>query len=121
MGVLYSFDGGITFVTEKFVHPTFLYESLWNLAGLILITYLYKKKKFHGQMFLTYMTWYGFGRTLIEGLRADSLYIGTIRVSQLVGLLTFILGAVLLIYNFRKVNKQQNNGAAEKNEVENDG
>lgn len=121
MGVLYSFDGGITFVTEKFVHPTFLYESLWNLAGLILITYLYKKKKFHGQMFLTYMTWYGFGRTLIEGLRADSLYIGTIRVSQMVGLLTFILGAVLLIYNFRKVNKQQNNGAAEKNEVENDG
>lgn len=121
MGVLYSFDGGITFVTEKFVHPTFLYESLWNLAGLILITYLYKKKKFHGQMFLTYMTWYGFGRTLIEGLRADSLYIGTIRVSQLVGLLTFILGAVLLIYNFQKVNKQQNNGAAEKNEVENDG
>ena len=121
MGVLYSFDGGITFVTEKFVHPTFLYESLWNLAGLILITYLYQKKKFHGQMFLTYMTWYGFGRTLIEGLRADSLYIGTIRVSQLVGLLTFILGAVLLIYNFQKVNKQQNNGAAEKNEVENDG
>ena len=121
MGVLYSFDGGITFVTEKFIHPTFLYESLWNLAGLILITYLYQKKKFHGQMFLTYMTWYGFGRTLIEGLRADSLYIGTIRVSQLVGLLTFILGAVLLIYNFQKVNKQQNNGAAEKNEVENDG
>lgn len=121
MGVLYSFDGGITFVTEKFVHPTFLYESLWNLAGLILITYLYKKKKFHGQMFLTYMTWYGFGRMLIEGLRADSLYIGTIRVSQMVGLLTFILGAVLLIYNLRKINKSQNSGTTDENEVENNG
>lgn len=121
MGVLYSFDGGITFVTEKFVHPTFLYESLWNLAGLILITYLYKKKKFHGQMFLTYMTWYGFGRMLIEGLRADSLYIGTIRVSQMVGLLTFILGAVLLIYSLRKINKSQNSGTTDENEVENNG
>lgn len=121
MGVLYSFDGGITFVTEKFVHPTFLYESLWNLIGLILITYLYNKKKFHGQMFLSYMTWYGFGRMLIEGLRADSLYIGTIRVSQMVGLLTFLLGAVLLIYNFRKANKSQKSETTDKNEVENDG
>jgi phosphatidylglycerol:prolipoprotein diacylglycerol transferase len=121
MGVLYSFDGGITFVTEKFVHPTFLYESLWNLIGLILITYLYNKKKFHGQMFLSYMTWYGFGRMLIEGLRAYSLYIGTIRVSQMVGLLTFLLGAVLLIYNFRKVKKSQTNGIADENEVENNG
>ena len=51
MGILYSFDDAASFVSEKFVHPTFLYESLWNLVGLILITYLYKKKKFHGQMF----------------------------------------------------------------------
>jgi phosphatidylglycerol:prolipoprotein diacylglycerol transferase len=72
-------------------------------------------------MFLSYMTWYGFGRMLIEGLRADSLYIGTIRVSQMVGLLTFLLGAVLLIYNFRKVKKSQTNGIADENEVENNG
>ena len=102
MGILYSFDDAASFVSEKFVHPTFLYESLWNLVGLILITYLYKKKKFHGQMFLTYMTWYGFGRMLIEGLRTDSLYIGSIRVSQMVGLVTFVVGMILLIWNFRK-------------------
>jgi phosphatidylglycerol:prolipoprotein diacylglycerol transferase len=116
MGLLDSRTGVTTYH-----HPTFLYESLWNLIGLILITYLYNKKKFHGQMFLSYMTWYGFGRMLIEGLRADSLYIGTIRVSQMVGLLTFLLGAVLLIYNFRKVKKSQTNGIADENEVENNG
>lgn len=124
MGVLYSFNDGVSFVSEKFVHPTFLYESLWNLVGLILITCLYKKKKFHGQMFLTYMTWYGFGRMLIEGLRADSLYVGSIRISQLVGFVTFVVGAVLLTVHLRRVKKTSVNNMDEemkKSEVENDG
>ena len=51
---------------------------------------------------MTYMTWYGFGRMMIEGLRTDSLYIGSIRVSQMVGLVTFVVGMILLIWNFRK-------------------
>lgn len=124
MGVLYSFNDGVSFVSEKFVHPTFLYESLWNLVGLILITYLYKKKKFHGQMFLTYMTWYGFGRMLIEGLRADSLYVGSIRISQLVGFVTFVVGAVLLTVHLRRVKNTSVNNTDEEmktSEVENDG
>ena len=115
MGVLYSFNDGVSFVSEKFVHPTFIYESLWNLLGLILITYFYKKKKFHGQMFLSYMTWYGFGRMLIEGLRADSLYVGSIRISQLVGFVTFVVGAVLIIVNLRRVKR---NVPADKQEEE---
>ena len=106
MGVLQSYDGGATFVSEMYVHPTFLYESLWNLLGLILITVLYKKKKFHGQMFLTYITWYGFGRMLIEGLRADSLYIGSMRVSQFVGFASFVVGSVLLILGFRRAGRR---------------
>lgn len=125
MGVLYSFNDGVSFVSEKFVHPTFIYESLWNLLGLILITYFYKKKKFHGQMFLSYMTWYGFGRMLIEGLRADSLYVGSIRISQLVGFVTFVVGAVLIIVNLRRVkrNVPADKQEEEENtcEVENDG
>lgn len=125
MGVLYSFNDGVSFVSEKFVHPTFIYESLWNLLGLILITYFYKKKKFHGQMFLSYMTWYGFGRMLIEGLRADSLYVGSIRISQLVGFVTFVVGAVLIIVNLRRVkrNVPADEPEEEENtsEVENDG
>ncbi len=82
-----------------YVHPTFLYESLWNLVGFILINIFYKKKKFNGQIACMYLSWYGFGRFFIEGLRTDSLYIpGTeIRISQLVGILCFVVFGALLI------------------------
>ncbi len=99
---------------ELGAHPTFLYESLWNLVGFILITTLYKKKKFHGQMFLFYMAWYGFGRMLIEGLRTDSLYIGPLRVSQWVGGITFIVGIVLMIIGMRKAKKRETEPAEAK-------
>ncbi len=90
------------------VHPTFLYECLWNIVGFILIMALYKKKKFDGQMVLTYAVWYGFGRFFIEGLRTDSLYLlesvfgQTIRVSQLVAAVCVIAGTVLLIVLTKK-------------------
>lgn len=78
--------------------PTFLYESLWNLVGFLIINALYKKKKYDGQVFLMYITWYGFGRMFIEGLRTDSLMVGTFRISQVVALLCFIVGFALLVY-----------------------
>ncbi len=90
MGIHYS--NGV-----KYVHPTFLYESVWNLIGFIIINIFYKKKKEDGQIFLMYMTWYGLGRFFIEGLRTDSLYIGIFRVSQIVALATFIVGVILLV------------------------
>lgn len=86
-----------------YVHPTFLYESLWNLTGFIVINALYKKKKFNGQVTCMYLAWYGFGRMFIEGLRTDSLYVGPFRISQVVGLLCFVIfgGALVagLIYS----------------------
>ena len=90
-------------------HPTFLYESLWNLIGFILIAIFYKKKKFHGNVFLFYMSWYGFGRMFIEGLRTDSLYVGDtgIRISQVVGFVTFAVGLTLMIINLVKVKKHK--------------
>ncbi len=90
-------------ITEYF-HPTFLYESLWNTLGFCLIFLFFKKRKYGGQIFLMYCTWYGFGRMFIEGLRTDSLYIGQtgIRVSQLLGFLLFVSGAALLVYFGRK-------------------
>ncbi len=91
----------------KFYHPTFLYESLWNLVGFLIINALYRKKKFNGQIFLMYITWYGFGRMLIEGLRTDSLYIGVFRVSQVIGFICFVTGSVLLIYNFSKARRKK--------------
>jgi len=80
-----------------FVHPTFLYESLWNLTGFVLINLFYRKKKYDGQIFFMYITWYGFGRMLIEGLRTDSLYVGDFRISQVVGFLCFFFGAAVLV------------------------
>ncbi len=85
-----------------FVHPTFLYESLWNLGLLIGLIHWMKKgrRKYDGQMALLYLFWYGLGRAWIEGLRTDSLYIGhtDIRASQALSiLLVLAAGAMLLI------------------------
>lgn len=107
MGI--HFIAGDVVLAEQFVHPTFLYESLWNLIGLIIVLCIYKKKKFNGQNFCYYLMWYGFGRMLIEGLRTDSLYIWNtqIRVSQLIGFCSVIIGIVLFIilYKRSKVKK----------------
>lgn len=94
-----------------YVHPTFLYESLWNVLGFVLINMFYKKlKKFEGEVALCYFAWYGFGRMFIEGLRTDSLYLGDtgIRVSQLLGFLLFAVATALIVYGLVTVKK---NGA----------
>ena len=92
---------------EMFYHPTFLYESLWNLIGFVLINIFYRKKKYHGQVMLAYLAWYGLGRMFIEGLRTDSLYIGVFRVSQVVGFLCFVICTTLLVYlSFRSRRKE---------------
>ena len=84
----------------QYWHPTFLYESVWNLIGFILLHFLSKKRKFDGQTFLQYLAWYGLGRVWIEGLRTDSLYItGTdLRVSQLLAGVSFVAAVGLLLY-----------------------
>ena len=97
------------------VHPTFLYESLWNLVGFALMNIFFKKKAFDGEVLLWYLTWYGLGRCLIEGLRGDSLYIGTLRVSQLLAAICFAAGILTIItlrikvYNERKKENGNNN------------
>ncbi len=88
------------------VHPTFLYESLWNLIGFVIVAIFYKKKKFHGQWICFYLAWYGLGRALIEGLRTDSLMIGPFRVSQLVAIGIFLAGTVLLALGMIKTAKE---------------
>lgn len=89
------------------VHPTFLYESIWNLLTFALLAYLAKRKKFTGQIFCMYMAMYGFGRMFIEGLRTDSLMLGGIRVSQLLGLIFFIVFGGLLLYIYLKERKEK--------------
>lgn len=98
-----SGSGEAVLVAEKYVHPTFLYESLWNLAALILVlALLYPKKKFDGQIFCFYLVWYGFGRMLIESLRTDSLMLGNLRVSQGVGFLSVVLGILIFSILYKK-------------------
>ena len=83
------------------VHPTFLYESLWNLLGFVILLALMKRgRKFDGQMFLSYVIWYGLGRAAIEGLRTDSLYFfGTgIRSSQMLGLVSAAVAIGIYVY-----------------------
>ena len=86
------------------VHPTFLYESLWNGVGLILLHFLSKKRRFDGQIFLCYLAWYGLGRFFIEGLRTDSLMSGSLRASQVVALVSFVgaIAALLVISGAKK-------------------
>ena len=82
-----------------YVHPTFLYESLWNACGLLILHFASKRRKFDGQVALGYMAWYGLGRCMIEGLRSDSLYIGPFRVSQLLAGISCIIAVSLLVWN----------------------
>ena len=91
------------------VHPTFLYESLWNLIGLLLIVFVVAKhRKFDGENTLFYFLWYGIGRFWIEGMRTDSLYLfdwtiggAPIRVSQALSAVMVLASAFLLIWNLK--------------------
>ena len=86
--------------TTTYHHPTFLYESQWNALGFAVLHFLSKKRQYDGQIALGYVVWYGLGRTFIEGLRTDSLYVpGTgIRVSQLLAALSCLAAAAVLAY-----------------------
>lgn len=85
-----------------YYHPTFLYESVWNLLGFVLLHFFSKKhRRYDGEIFTMYVAWYGLGRAWIEGLRTDSLYLfGTgLRVSQLLAALSCLIAAGFLIWN----------------------
>ena len=92
-----------SFDQTVYVHPTFLYESLWNAAGFLLLHKLSKKRQYDGQIALGYAAWYGLGRAFIEGLRSDSLYWGPFRVSQLLAALSCVAAViVLLLQHFKE-------------------
>jgi len=80
----------------EYYHPTFLYESLWNALGFVMLHFFSKKRQYDGQVALGYAAWYGLGRTFIEGLRVDSLYWGSFRVSQVLAAVTCVAALVVL-------------------------
>ncbi|MDR1391928.1 MAG: prolipoprotein diacylglyceryl transferase [Clostridiales bacterium] len=91
------------------VHPTFLYESLWNALGILILN-LYKKNiKFKGELFCAYMFWYGIGRTFIEEIRADSLMFFSFKISQVLSIIITLIGlSIILFKRFKKINNQLN-------------
>ncbi len=93
MGLTNAYTGAVTYH-----HPTFLYESVWNAAGFVLLHFLSKRRKYDGQIALGYAAWYGLGRTFIEGLRTDSLYWGPFRVSQMLAAISCVAAAAVLIW-----------------------
>ena len=101
-------------------HPTFFYESAWNLIGFIILYFSSKKRKYHGEILLLYLGWYGLGRFFIEGLRTDSLYLwGTgIRVSQVVALICIIIGLGGFLLNRKMPFLQEINRADSDNKEE---
>lgn len=91
-------ENGLSYDPSLPVHPTFLYESLWCLLGLLLVHIVSKRAyKFRGQLFSLYVIWYGTGRFFIEQLRTDSLYLGTMRVSCLVAVVAVLAGVVMYV------------------------
>lgn len=99
---------------QGYYHPTFLYESVWNAIGFVLLHFLSKKRQYNGQMALGYAAWYGLGRAVIEGLRMDSLYWGPFRVSQLLAAVSCMAAVVaLLILNIQRPKQKKPVCAAE--------
>lgn len=92
----------------EYYHPTFLYESVWNLCGFVLLHFLSKRRKYDGQIALCYAAWYGLGRCIIEGLRMDSLYWGSFRVSQVLAGVSCVVAVIVLIWqHFREHPKEK--------------
>lgn len=96
-------EGGIT----KYVHPTFLYESLGNVIVFMILYKLAKNRKFSGQIACMYFIGYAFVRFFVEGLRTDSLMLGQIRVSQLLSLVLFVVALCIYFYKCSKIKKQK--------------
>ena len=97
MGLLNQYTGEVTYY-----HPTFLYESVWNAVGFVLLHLFSKRRQYDGQVALLYAAWYGLGRAMIEGLRTDSLWWGPFRVSQLLAAVSCVAAVAVLAYLHRK-------------------
>lgn len=102
-----SLPWGMSINGSAAVHPTFLYESLITLAGFLICMFvIYPRKKWDGQNLAFYMLWYGLGRTLVESLRTDSLYVGPFRLAQCIGITSVVCGSLLLVFASGKAKRK---------------
>ena len=90
----------VLYIDGTYYQPTFLYESLWDISGFVFLIILRRQKKLlkSGEVVLSYIIWYSFGRFFIEGMRTDSLMLGSLRVSQWLSLILFISAIAAIFY-----------------------
>ncbi len=109
---------------EGLVHPCFLYESIWCIAGFFVLNHFSKKRRFSGEISLMYCAWYGFGRAIIELMRTDSLMIGSIKVSCLLSIVICLgaIAAIILIGRSKRTieNEKTYTSMFEENEEKNE-
>lgn len=94
------------FIDGSYYHPTFLYESVWNLAGFVLLLVLRRVNLRRGELFLTYVIWYSIGRFFVEGMRTDSLMLGSLRTAQTISIALAVGALVILLYR-RKMKQSE--------------
>ncbi|WP_019414271.1 prolipoprotein diacylglyceryl transferase [Paenisporosarcina sp. TG20] len=86
-------------IDGTYYHPTFLYESVWNFTGVVILILLRRVNLLRGEMFLLYVIWYSFGRFFIEGMRTDSLYlVGELRIAQVMSLMLIAVAIIIVVY-----------------------
>ncbi len=95
------------YINGEYYQPTFLYESLWNLVVFIILMIILRKNRKQGVVFFSYLGLYSIGRFFIEGLRTDSLMLGSFRIAQLVSLGGVIIWILFLILSKYKESKEQ--------------
>ncbi|MBE5664294.1 prolipoprotein diacylglyceryl transferase [Staphylococcus sp. SS60] len=92
------------YINGQYYHPTFLYESIWDVAGFIILVNIRKHLRL-GETFFLYLTWYSIGRFFIEGLRTDSLMLtSNIRIAQVVSIILILVSISLIVYRRVKYN-----------------
>jgi phosphatidylglycerol:prolipoprotein diacylglycerol transferase len=89
------------------VHPTFIYESIWNLLTFFILIKIRKNRKFEGELFYLYMALYGLGRAFIEGLRTDSLMLGNLRISQVLAFLFALIFGILFFVKRKGITEHK--------------
>ncbi|MBR6581555.1 MAG: prolipoprotein diacylglyceryl transferase [Ruminococcus sp.] len=99
------YENGLEMVWDAPVHPCFLYESVWCLLGFALLAFWSKRRKYDGQILLMYMAWYGIERAIVEGIRTDSLMLGSIRISQAISIVIAIVSIILLVIMHFRVKR----------------
>ncbi|ARK32054.1 Prolipoprotein diacylglyceryl transferase [Halalkalibacter krulwichiae] len=93
------------YINGTYYHPTFLYESIWNLLGFLLLIYLRRFNLRQGEIFMTYMIYYSFGRFWLEAVRLDYLLIGgVLKTAQVVSIIAIVIAVILIIYRRMQSN-----------------